>query len=161
MNEQELKQHLLNIVQEFASKRNEAENYVREHDKLQDASRPTFKTDEEKWKWFKENPQTNWFDEFSKLLSPLIDIYCTDKRRVYGGKNGYSFGFPVQYNGIENPVETSVEIKNKNRAEVYIKTDTNFKDEYLFVLLRKKDEWKIDNYKGRRYGNTKWDNKIL
>ncbi|EAH0358306.1 hypothetical protein D3H00_13905, partial [Listeria monocytogenes] len=46
-------------------------------------------------------------------------------------------------------------------AEVYIKTKTNFDDEYLFVLLRKADEWKIDSYKNKRYRSEKWQNKLL
>lgn len=67
----------------------------------------------------------------------------------------------MKFNGVEDSVETSVELKNKNRAEVYIKTKTNFDDEYLFVLLRKADEWKIDSYKNKRYRSEKWQNKLL
>lgn len=37
-----------------------------------------------------------------------------------------------------------------------IKTNTHFEDEYLFIVLKKADEWRIDSYKNRRYGNEKW-----
>lgn len=161
MNEEQLKKELIAKVQEFAIKRDKIENYVREQSELQDASLPKFATDEEKWKWLKENPQTNWFREFEKELAPIFDEYCTDKNRVYGGKNVYCFGFPTKFDGIENYIDASVELKNKNRAEVYFKTESDFEDEYLFVVLRKNDTWKIDSYKNRCYGDEKWDNKIL
>ena len=152
---------LIKKVQEFGTKWNEYENYVLTQSDIQKKSRPTFENNEEKFAWLKENPQTNWFDEFSKLIAPLFDTYCTDKKRVYGGKEHRSIGFPSKYDGIENSVATSIEFKNKNRVEIYFRTETKFKDEYLFVLLRKADEWKIDSYKGRRYGKEKWDNQIL
>ena len=161
MEELQLIDYLITKVREFAIKRDKIENYVREQSKQQQESRPVFKTNEEKWKWLEENPQVNWFKEFEKELAPIFEEYCTDKHRVYGGKNVGMIGFPTKFNGIENYIEASVELKNKNRAEVYFKTGSNFKDEYLFVVLRKNNTWKIDSYKNRRYGNEKWDNKIL
>jgi hypothetical protein len=160
MTEQELKNYLINFVQEFATKRNTYEKYVREQDEAQGPF-PYFDSDAERLTWLKEHPQIDWFDEFRKLLEPLYETYVTNKQRVYGGPKGYSFGFPPKFDGIENPVEANVELKNKNRAEVYFKTETDFEDEYLFVMLRKADEWKIDSYKVRMYGEEKWDNKIL
>lgn len=161
MDEQALKEQLIETAQAFGSKWNEHEAYVLAQSKAQKEARPQFASDEEKFAWLKANPQTDWFEEFSKLVTPLFDAYCTDKQRVYGGKNPGTFGFPQKFNGIETPVDTSVAFKNKNRAEVYFKTETKFKDEYLFVMLRKANQWRIDSYKGRRYGSEKWDNKIL
>ena len=161
MEELELKNSLIKMVQVYGTTWNEHETYVLTQSKAQKEARPTFDNDTDKFAWLKENPQVDWFDEFSKLVAPLFDKYVTEKKRVYGGRVQRSFGFPSQFNGIENPIETSVELKNKNRAEVYFKTETKFKDEYLFVLLRKSNEWRIDSYKGRRYGGEKWDNKIL
>jgi hypothetical protein len=152
MSDQELKADLLKIVLEFTSKRNEAENYVWEQSDAQEKAIPADDYTTER---------VDWHHEFSKLLVPLFNTYCTDKRRVYGGTNGYAFGTPVTFDGVENAVSTAVELKNKSRAEVYIKTNTRCQDEYLFVLLRKADAWKIDNYKGRRYGEEKWENQIL
>ena len=141
MTEQELKDYLINFVQEFATKRNTYEKYVHEQDET--------------------NHKIDWFDEFRKLLEPLYDTYVTDKKRAYGGAKECSFGSPPKFDGIENPVETSVELKNKNRAEVYFKTESMFKDEYLFVVLQKANEWKIDSYKNRTLGREKWNNAIL
>ncbi|MFV0594124.1 NTF2 fold immunity protein [Shewanella sp.] len=87
---------------------------------------------------------------------PLFDGFCTDKPRVYGGKVRNCFGFPSKFNGCDHPLELQVSFKNKNRAEIYIKTNTPFEDEYLFIVLKKADEWRIDSYKNRRYGNEKW-----
>ncbi|MEJ6519136.1 hypothetical protein PQI64_05270 [Shewanella bicestrii] len=42
-----------------------------------------------------------------------------------------------------------------------IKTNTHFEDEYLFIVLKKADEWCIDSYQNRRYGNEKWSAQIL
>lgn len=161
MNEQQLKEYLVKLAQEYGSKWNEYEDSVREQSEAEMAAMPEFADAEEQFAWFKENKPTDWHEELSKWVGPLFDRYCTDKKRVYGGKNVRSFGFPAKFNGIGSPVETSVDLKNKNRAEVYFKTKTAFQDEYLFVLLRKAGQWKIDSYKGRRFGDEKWDNRIL
>ena len=162
MDELELKNFLIKMVQVYGTTWNEHETYVRtQSDAQEEEMKAKFANDVDKFAWQKVKPPVDWFDEFTKLLAPLFDKYVTEKKRVYGGSVRRSFGFPSKFNGIENPIETNVELKNKNRAEVYFKTETKFKDEYLFVLLRKSDEWRIDSYKGRRYGNEKWDNQIL
>lgn len=161
MNEQELQIHLIQLVHEYGAKRNRIEAAIRERHQAEETAIPSFNTDEDRIAWQKEHPPIDWFAEFRRQLEPVFDFYCTNKKRVYGGKNISSFGFPVKFNGIEHPVETGVEFKNKNRAEVYIQTATNFQDEYLFVVLRKAGQWKIDSYKYRRYGVEKWDNGIL
>ena len=67
----------------------------------------------------------------------MFDEYCTDKKRVYGGKNIRSFGFPVKFHGIENPTETDVILKNKNRAEVLqnqvATLDTMYQDAQIMI----------------------------
>ncbi|MDR2874308.1 MAG: RhsIA family immunity protein [Methylobacillus sp.] len=161
MNEKDLETHLVKMVKEFASKRNDAEKHIYEQHEAQQKARPSFSSEQERVTWEATHTEPDLFEKFSKLLAPLFDTYCTSKKRVYGGTHGYSFGFPVKFNGIENPVGTGVELKNKNRAEIYVKTSTQFQDEYLFVLLCKTNEWKIDSYKNRRYGNEKWSNEIL
>lgn len=146
-NENELKQSLIHFVQEFGRKWNEIERDIYK------------KSNNEK----STKVQTDWFITLKELRYPLYEHYCTDKKRAYGGKkNCNSFGFPAKYNGIENPIKTSVELKTKSRAEVYIKTNIDiFKDEYLFIILKKQKNWKIDSYKHRRYENIKWDLAIL
>lgn len=157
LDEAELKNHLVKKVKEYGSKWNSIEdNIYKQHEQEEIELKERYTGNEIHYA-----QRTDWFDKFSSLISPLFDEYCTNKQRVYGGTNRHSFGFPIKYNGIEKPIQTNVEIKNKNRAEVYIKTETNFSDEYLFVLIRKTDTWKIDNYKNRRYGNEKWNTQIL
>lgn len=157
MDEQELKKHLVNIVQEYGSKWNSIEDRIyKQHEQEEIELREKFTSDE-----YHYAKRTDWHEEFSGQISFILDEYCTDKKRVYGGKSRKSSGFPVKFNGIEHPIKSNVELKNKNRAEVYIQTETNFSDEYLLVLLKKADTWKIDNYKNRRYGNEKWNTCIL
>lgn len=157
MEEQDLKDYLSNIVIQYGTKWNEIENNIYElHKQEEDELKLKYPGNE-----FYYAKRTNWFDKFSTLISPLFDEFCTDKNRVYGGKKVKSFGFSGKFNGIERPTEKMVVLKNKNRAEVYIKTSTNLSDEYLFILLRKDSLWKIDNYKNRRYGNEKWNKQIL
>ncbi len=138
--EDELKKYLIALVVEYTSTMNEIENYVNK------------KSDAE--------PRKDFFPEFRKRYLPIFDLYCSDKKRVYGGKAN-SYGIPTKFDGIENSSEQSVEIKNKNRAEAYFKTQNDFDAEYWFVLVRKNDVWRIDNAKYRWYGNEKWNPMIL
>jgi hypothetical protein len=161
MSEKMPEEELVKFVQEFGSKWNSYERDIYKKSNEEDEKKPKFDNADDRYNWEVNHKVTNWFNEFSELLRPLFEQYCTDKKRVYGGPESRSYGFPAKFNGIEEPVENKMEIKNKNRAEVYFKTETKFKDEYLFVLLRKNGQWKIDNYKYRRYEDTKWDNGIL
>ncbi len=142
MNEGELKEYLQNMVLEYASKMNELQNRF--------------------MKLEHEEPDVNHFPAYKKEYSALFEKYCTNRKRAYGG-HGDSFGFPAQYDKIEEATEKSVELKHKSRAEVYFKTQNFFQSEYLFVVLRKNDEWKIDSYKElqNRYSDAKWENMIL
>jgi hypothetical protein len=160
MNEHISEKELIEFVQAFAAKWNMYERDIFDKSEAEEKM-PMFEKVEERNAWLQNHKRVDWFDEFGKLLTPLFEQYCTDKKRVYGGPDGRSFGFPAKFNGIENPIETQVTIKNKNRAEVYFKTKTSFKDEYLFVLLCKNGQWKIDNYKQRMYEEEKWENQIL
>ncbi len=141
--EKELEEYLLSMSLYYGTKMNEIENYIY---KLHDENR--------------ENQEIDYFPEFRKLYLPVFEAFATDKKRVYGGKAD-SFGFPSKYDGIENFIESSVILKNKNRAEVYFKTNNNFDAEYLFVLIRKNDLWRIDNVKYRWYNNKKWSSTIM
>lgn len=154
--EEILQREMIQIVQSFCTKWNAFESDIcKQHEAEEE------RLEKENPDTYHYAPRTNWFEKFAAFVVPLIEDYCTDKKRVYGGKNIYSFGYPSKYAGVEDPVAISAEIKNKNRAEVYIKTNTHFTDEYLFVLLRKANAWKIDSYKNRRYGGSKWNNAIL
>ena len=158
MDEASLKSHLALHVSEFGAKWNSIERDIYAGSKKEDGElRQKYPGIE----YHYAEGRTDWFAIFGERTAPLFDDYCTDKRRVYGGKNPGSFGFPAKFNGVESPTGVLVEIKTKSRAEVVIKTETSFQDEYLFVMLKKAGEWKIDSYKSRRYGNEKWDSRIL
>ncbi|GKX57135.1 hypothetical protein SOASR030_32470 [Leminorella grimontii] len=157
MDEAVLKTYLAERVRAFGEKWNLIENDIHTQSREEDSAlREQYPGIE-----YHYAPRTNWFAPFGERTSPLFDEFCTDKRRVYGGKNPKSFGFPSKFNGIEDPLEVNVEIKTKSRAEVYVKTQSQFKDEYLFIMLKKAGEWRIDSYKNRRYGNEKWSSSIL
>lgn len=155
MDEAQLKTYLAERVREFGEKWNEIENDIRQRHQEED------KTLREKYPGDAYHFQsgTDWFSSFGERIAPLFDEYCTDKHRVYGGKGARSFGFPTKFAGIEDPVLISVELKTGGTTMVV--TQTAFEDQYLVVVLKKAGEWRIDSYKARRYGDEKWDNKIL
>ena len=142
MDEQELKQYLSNFVLEFATKMNELENYI--------------------YMQSETDKQTDWFEEYNKRYLLIFRDYCTIKERVYGGEK-HSFGSPPQYVGIDSADEVTVDFKNKRKAEVIFKMKTKeFGDtRYLFVVVKKKDGWKIDSYKMWSNWKQKWVNQIL
>ncbi len=131
----ELKIELINSVLEYATQMNTLELSF---SKLDD-----------------ENPEKDYFPEYKKKYLHIFKKYCTDKKRSYGGQ-GDSYGEPAQYDGIENSIEQKTELKTKSRAEVYFKTKNSFDAEYLFVLLKKSGEWKIDSAKYKWYKQEKW-----
>ncbi|MET3052364.1 NTF2 fold immunity protein [Pseudomonas alkylphenolica] len=153
----ELTMYLAERVRCFAQRWNKIEQDIRDASQREEALlREQYSGDE-----YHFVSRTDWFEKMAIQITPLFDAFCTDKQRVYGGKSPKSFGFPAKFNGIESPAELRVELKTKTRAEVYVKTSTSFEDEYLFVVLKKAGEWKIDGYKNRRYGDEKWAAKIL
>ena len=91
---------------------------------------------------------------------PIFQKYCTNKKRSYGGKAN-SYGIPTKYDGIESYIEKKIDLKNKNRMEVYFKTNNQFKAEYLFVVLRSKKLWRIDSVKDKWYNKEKWNTIIF
>lgn len=140
MEEKELKKYLIDFVLEFGSKMNELEREIVEK--------------------AESNPGKDYFEEYEKKYLPIFQEYCTDKKRIYGGKSD-SYGIPTRYDGIESSIEKTITIKNRNRAEVYFKTTNNFEAEYLFVVLRKNDLWRIDNVKYKWWKSEKWKSQIL
>ena len=144
MEEQELKQYLSDLVLEFAIKMNEIETDI------------YLKSEKD------EDDEKDWFEEYNKRYRAVFEAYCTDKKRVYGG-NPHSFGYPPQYSGIESAYEIKVEFKNERKAEVIFKTETKELGDtgYLFVVVKKKNGWKIDSYKEWSNWKKKWVNGIL
>lgn len=139
--ESDLKSYLVSLVLEYASTMNriEMETFLK-----QEAGK---------------TKSSDLFEEYKQKYLPVFTAYCTDKKRAYGGQAG-SFGCPTKYDGIEKYTEDNVVFKSSNRAEVYLKTDNDFKSEYLFVMVRKKGLWRIDSAK-ERWFNSSWRNIIL
>jgi hypothetical protein len=138
--EEELKLYLRDLVLDYASQQNKIERDICKKDEAQ--------------------PDEYFFPQYKKRYLPVFEAYCSKKKRVYGGKAD-SYGSPAKYDGIENYTEYSVELKNKNRAEVYFKTDNDFDAEYLFIVVRQSGVWRIDNYKNRWYNEGNLESRIL
>ncbi|WP_160716892.1 NTF2 fold immunity protein [Chitinophaga solisilvae] len=100
------------------------------------------------------------FAVYREAYDPVFQQFTTDKRRVYGGQ-ATSFGWPPKYDGITQETTGKAEIKSKSKAEVYFQTNNRCSAEYLFVLHRKADEWRIDNVKYKWFYNGKWSSLIM
>jgi hypothetical protein len=139
-NESELKSYLVSLVLGYASTMNRIETEIFLKQEAGGIS------------------TSDLFEEYEQKYLPVFTAYCSDKKRVYGGAG--SFGCPTKFDGIEKCIEANVVFKNSNRAEVYFKTENDFDAKYLFVLVRKKGLWRIDNAK-ERWFNGSWRNIIL
>jgi len=138
----DLENHLIQVAQEYAIKMNEIENHIFE----------TAQTDIE--------GKTDYFVAYGKLYNPVFQQYASNKKRVYGGKAS-SYGRPTQYDGIVAETIGQANLKTKNSAEIYFKTDNDFEAEYLFILHKESDNWKIDSVKCKWYNEEKWEQIIM
>lgn len=84
--------------------------------------------------------------------------YCTHKKRAYlDGIASYS-NPPTYHKVIKENIASVQEI---NRSRVYV--DTNFLDgrAYRFVVLKKKDGWRIDSVKWRFEAQGEWESTLI
>lgn len=84
--------------------------------------------------------------------------YCTRKKRSYlDGIASYSKP-PTYYKVIQENIASVREI---DRSRVYV--DTKFLDgrAYRFVVIKKKDGWRIDSVKRRFEGQGEWENTLI
>ena len=106
-NESERRSYLVSLVLEYASTMNRIEMEI----------------------FFKQEAgrisTSDFFEEYENKYLPVFTAYCSDKKRVYGGRAS-SFGCPTKFDGIEKYIEANVVFKNSNRAEVYFKTENDF-----------------------------------
>lgn len=137
-----LEDHLVHIARTYAVKMNEIESRIFE---LAEADIESGK---------------DYFDDYKKEYQPVFQQYATSKKRVYGGRAD-SYGQPTRYDGITATIPGKAILKTKGRAEIYFETGSDFEAEYLFVLLKEDDEWKIDNVKYKWYRNPKWGALIM
>ncbi|MCW3463020.1 RhsIA family immunity protein [Chitinophaga nivalis] len=141
-NNADVENHLIQIAKAYATAMNELENQMMALQKNDQAG------------------TIDYFAVYRKAYDPVFQQYATDKRRVYGGK-ATSYGYPPKYDGITAETAGQVNFKSKRKAEVYFKTANNFDAEYLFVLHKEGDDWKIDNVKYKWYNNEKWSSLIM
>lgn len=139
---EDLETHLIHIARSYAVKMNEIEIRIFE---------------------IYENDKTGLTESFAAYKAqydPVFQQYATSKRRVYGGQAN-SYGRPAKYDGITTETAARATVKSKSKAEVYFQTDNQFSAEYLFVLHKEGEEWKIDNVKYKWYNNEKWSPLIM
>ena len=139
-NDEILKQYISSLVLEYASIMNKIEAEICQKEEI--------------------GPQKDYFSEYKEKYIPIFNKYCSDKKRIYGGQ-ATSYGTPTKFDGIENYIESRIEIKNKNRIEAYYKTNNGFDAEYLFIVFKKNNLCRIDNAKKRWYGKEEWRAIIL
>lgn len=84
--------------------------------------------------------------EFEKKYYEIFGKYCTNRKRSYGGQpTGYSRN--GQYQGCISETVESVRNMSSNRIEVVIKGGLFPDNRFLFVVLKKNGQWKIDSAK--------------
>ncbi|MGV3755295.1 MAG: ankyrin repeat domain-containing protein, partial [Verrucomicrobiota bacterium] len=84
----------------------------------------------------------------------VFDLFCTPAKRPYG-RNG-SYRIPPEYNPDGESL-ISVTHPKPSRTEL-ITRDEQAKEEFLYVLLKKKDRWLLDSKQRRTLGANwmKW-----
>jgi hypothetical protein len=88
----------------------------------------------------------------------ILETFCTVKRRAYVD-GGVTFATPPTYGELDEEKIAAVELVTKSRAHVDTKVLKIF--EYRFVVLKKRDGWRIDSLKCRMPPNTEWENTLL
>lgn len=88
----------------------------------------------------------------------ILATFCTIKRRAYVDGGG-AFSDPPTYNGLEAEAVAAIDLVTKSRAHVDTK-QLKFL-EYRFIVLKKRDGWRIDSLKCRMPPNTEWRNTLL
>ena len=97
-----------------------------------------------------ENPNK----EILKSMQAVFDTYCTPKERPYGRQGSYQMS--PEYDP-EGEFLIEVTLINPRRAELITRNEKEEK-EFLYVILRKKGRWLLDNKKLRFIGANwmKW-----
>ena len=104
-------------------------------------------------------------NRYKQQYEALFNKFCTIRKRVYGGPEGsISARYPSKFDGIHRNSPYTIIQKSKSRIEVVfenILSVNSMKQDYMFVLLKKAGDWKIDSYKSKLPEQVKWDNGIL
>lgn len=92
--------------------------------------------------------------EFKEKYYDVFNKYCTKRSRKYGG-HPYSWSRHGQYIGVSKENEQSVKEINSNRVEIIIKGGQFPDNKFMFVVLKKAGEWRIDSAKSG--DEIEWD----
>ena len=97
-------------------------------------------------------------EDLNEMYYKTLNKYCTSKDRKYGGKPDSSSSTP-KYAGINEETILDVKQVKNNRIELIANSKNIFDTKYMFVLLKKGDEWLIDSLKYE--GLKSWTNDFL
>ncbi|MDY3557393.1 RhsIA family immunity protein [Gemmata sp. JC717] len=98
------------------------------------------------------NPQLR--EEHARILA----TFCTLKRRAYID-GGVTFATPPTYSELDAEKIDAVHMVTKSKAHVDTKVLKFL--EYRFVVLKKRDGWRIDSLKCRMPPSTEWNNTLI
>lgn len=88
----------------------------------------------------------------------VLATFCTLKRRA-GVDGGHSFATPPVYAELDLGKIVAVHSVTKSRA--HVDTSVLRHLEYRFVVLKKRDGWRIDSVKCRMPPTTDWSNTLI
>ena len=94
------------------------------------------------------------YSEFMEKYYDVFDKYCTKRERKYG-VHPNSWARHGQYQGASRDTVQSVNEANPNRVEVIIGGGQFPESKFMFVVLKKGGEWRIDSAKTGNEGE--WD----
>jgi uncharacterized protein len=90
--------------------------------------------------------------ELLDSMQAIFDLFCTAKKRPYGRLGSYRT--PPEYDPKDESL-IAVNMVSAARAELTTRCDKPHQHEYLYVVLKKKGRWLLDNKKTRLIGG-KW-----
>jgi NTF2 fold immunity protein len=86
-------------------------------------------------------------------MNKIFAKYCTPKKRVHNLVGAYSF--PPEYDS-NNEIILEAVIESTRQVVIYTKQKIGFGVHLRYVLLRKGDQWLIDNKQWRINNGQKW-----
>jgi len=96
--------------------------------------------------------------DFQNQITEIIRSYCTNKKRAYVD-GVYSYAQPPVN---EQVVEANISnVEQITRTRAYVDTNKLQGNAYRFVVLKKKDGWRIDSVKWRFSDNDEWKNTLI
>jgi len=98
------------------------------------------------------------YDDFKNGYYDIFERHCTTRERKYGGEPT-SWSKQGRYVGVTKESVCSVDEVSDSRVEVVVEGGEFPDNKFLFVLLRKGDQWLIDSAKWGDYDD--WDTHYL